>query len=48
MSFINSIFKSRDRPRMHGRAVERMRNGQPKNHIGDSVGGGRVFPFGRS
>lgn len=48
MNIIKSIFKSRDRPRLHGRAVQRQRNDQPKNHQGDSVGGGRSFPFGRA
>lgn len=48
MNIIKSIFKSRDRPRLHGRAVQRQRNDQPKNHTGDSIGGGRSFPFGRA
>ena len=45
MGIFKSIFKSRDRPRMHGRAVSGAYD-QPQNFSGDSVGGGRSFPFG--
>lgn len=47
MEIFKNIFKSRDRPRLHGRAVSGAYN-QPNNFSGDSVGGGRVFPFGRT
>lgn len=40
MGKFKSFFKSRDKPRLHGN--------QPKNYNGDTVGGGRVFTFGRT
>lgn len=48
MNILKSIFKSRDGPGLLGRAMESKRNARPKNHTGDSVGGGRYFPFGRT
>ena len=42
MNLFRAIFKSRDRPRMPGRAVQRQRNDQPKNHIGDSSNAHKV------